>query len=63
VPDEATTKERNSMIDPGSAADWLQASFLTGLVAGLAATGGWALTREQHEHPITPQPVAMTARQ
>ncbi len=52
------------MIDPGSATDWLQASFLTGLVACLAAAGSWALTREQHdERSLAPHPVATTARQ
>jgi hypothetical protein len=62
-PPEATTKEQNSMIDPGSAADWVQASLLTGLLAGLAAAGRWALAQEQHEHSVAPRPVAITARQ
>jgi hypothetical protein len=51
------------MIDPGSAADWLQASFLTGLVACLTAASSWALTREQHERTLARQPVVITARQ
>jgi hypothetical protein len=54
------------MIDPGSAADWVQASFMTGLVASLAAAGMWALPREQHEPSVAPSPntqaVAMTGR-
>jgi hypothetical protein len=37
------------MVDPGSVADRLQASLMTGLVALLAAAGMWALTREQHQ--------------
>lgn len=51
------------MIHQGSAADWVQASFLTGLVACLAAAGSWALTQEQHERSPAPQPVATTTRQ
>jgi hypothetical protein len=34
------------MIDPGSTADWLQASLLAAALAGLAATGRWALHKE-----------------
>ncbi len=55
------------MIDPGSTADWVQASFMTGLVACLAAAGMWTLTREQQERSMAPSPntqaVAMTRRQ
>jgi hypothetical protein len=42
------------MIDPASVADWMQASFMTGLVAGLAAAGMWALKQEQHESSVAP---------
>jgi hypothetical protein len=55
------------MIDPSSVADWVQASFMTGLVACLAAAGAWTLTREQHERSVAPSPdtraLAMTRRQ
>jgi hypothetical protein len=51
------------MIHPGSAADWLQASFLTALVACLTAAGSRALTREQHERTLAHQPAVITSRQ
>jgi hypothetical protein len=55
------------MLDPGSAADWVQASFMTGVVACLAAAGMRALTREQHERSVAPSPntraLATTGRQ
>ena len=44
------------MIDPASAADWVQASLVTGLVAGLAAAGMRALTHDQHESWAAPSP-------
>jgi hypothetical protein len=34
------------MIDPGSVGDWLQASLMAAALAGLAATGRWALRQE-----------------
>ena len=37
------------MIDPGSTGDWLQASLMAAALAGLAATGRWALRQEEAE--------------
>jgi hypothetical protein len=55
------------MLDPGSAADWVQASFMTSVVACLAAAGMWALTREQHERSVALSPntraLTITSRQ
>jgi hypothetical protein len=54
------------MIDPGSAADWAQASLMTGVLALLTGAGIWALRREQHERLVAPRPntqaVAMTGK-
>ncbi len=49
------------MVDPASVADWAQASFITGLVAGLAAMGMRALTQEQHEPSMAPTPNTQAA--
>jgi hypothetical protein len=37
------------MIDPASAADWVQASLVAGLLASLAAGGLWALGLERRQ--------------
>jgi hypothetical protein len=43
------------MIDPASAADWMQASLVAGLLASLVAGGTWALGLEQrHEQAMAP---------
>jgi hypothetical protein len=39
----------HTMIDPASAADWVQASLVAGLLASLAAGGMWALGLEQRQ--------------
>jgi hypothetical protein len=49
------------MIDPASAADWVQASLVAGLLASLAAGGMWALRLERrHEQALAPSPSTTT---
>jgi len=56
-------------MDPGSLADWMQASAMAAAVAGLAAAGRWALRAEDAQpssrQPARPRPadavVAATA--
>jgi hypothetical protein len=51
------------MIDPGSAGDWLQASLMAAALAGLAATGRWALRQEAAEpDPLPAVPLLKPAR-
>jgi hypothetical protein len=42
------------MIDPGSVGDWLQASLMAAALAGLAATGRWALRQEEADPDALP---------
>jgi hypothetical protein len=52
-----STKE-HAMIDPGSVGDWLQASLMAAALGGLAATGRWALRKEEAD-PDTLQAVPL----
>jgi hypothetical protein len=58
---ERSDEGQTSMVDPASVADWAQASFITGLVAGLAAMGMRALTQEQREPSMAPTPNTQAA--
>jgi hypothetical protein len=44
------------MVTPGSIADWIQALIMAAALAGLAATGWWALRKEEHALSRRPGP-------
>jgi hypothetical protein len=44
------------MVTPGSIADWIQALIMAAALAGLAATGRWALREEEHALSRRPRP-------
>jgi hypothetical protein len=44
------------MVTPGSAGDWIQALIMAAALAGLAATGRWALGEEEHALSRRPGP-------
>jgi hypothetical protein len=48
-----STKEQ-AMIDPGSGGDWLQATLMAAALGGLAATGRWALHKEEADPDAPP---------
>src|SRR5215216_3431292 len=55
---EPPSKEEYTMVTPGSAGDWIQALIMAAALAGLAATGRWALREEEHalsRRPGSPQ--------
>jgi hypothetical protein len=44
------------MVIPGSVGDWVQALIMTAALAGLAATGAWALREEEPAPSRRPRP-------
>jgi hypothetical protein len=44
------------MVTPGSIADWIQALIMAAALAGLGATGGWALREEEYALSRRPGP-------
>jgi hypothetical protein len=52
----ATSKEEHTIVTPGSAGDWIQALIMAAALAGLAATGRWALGEEEHALSRRPGP-------
>jgi hypothetical protein len=55
-------REEHTMVDPGSVADWAQATVMAAALAGVAAAGLRALREELARQPA-PQPIPARAEQ
>lgn len=49
------------MIDPGSLADWAQASLVAALLGGFGAACGWALREDQRESLVAARSTTQVA--